>query len=355
MADEDKDSKTEQPSQKRLDEAREKGNLANSKELGNFFMLLVLAVTVTWFIPPILKNSQILLTPFLSDADSLAADQKGLSLLLYKVAFTGFAIISLPLLASMISAIATSFLQHGFVLSAEPMMPKLNKISPMAGFSRIFSMRSLVDFIKNITKVVVVGIVAFLSVYPELRHVRQLPNESTEGMLLFLWMIAGRMTIGEVIAMFFIALFDIIFQRFQHIKSLRMSKQEIKDEYKQSEGDPVVKQRLRRLRMERAQNRMMAAVPKADVVITNPTHFAVALQYDTTTMSAPIVVAKGQDLIALKIREIAKENNVPVIENPPLARALFSSTELEKEIPVSHYEAVAKIISYVYQLKGKKS
>lgn len=355
MADEDQESKTEQPSQKRLDEAREKGNLANSKELGNFFMLLVLAVTVAWFIPPILKNSQILLTPFLSDADSLTADQKGLSLLLYKVAFSGFAIIALPLLASMISAIATSFLQHGFVLSAEPMMPKLNKISPIAGFGRIFSVRSLVDFIKNITKVVVVGIVAFLSVYPELRHVRQLPNESTESMLLFLWMIAGRMTIGVVIAMFFIALFDIIFQRFQHIKSLRMSKQEVKDEYKQSEGDPVVKQRLRRLRMERAQNRMMAAVPKADVVITNPTHFAVALQYDTTTMSAPIVVAKGQDLIALKIREIAKENNVPVIENPPLARALFSSTELEKEIPVTHYEAVAKIISYVYQLKGKKS
>jgi flagellar biosynthetic protein FlhB len=133
-----------------------------------------------------------------------------------------------------------------------------------------------------------------------------------------------------------------------------MSKQEVKDEYKQSEGDPIIKQRLRRLRMERAQNRMMAEVPKSDVVITNPTHFAVALKYDTKTMSAPIVVAKGQDLIALKIREIAKENDVPVIENPPLARALFASTELEKEIPVTHYEAVAKIISYVYQLKGKK-
>lgn len=355
MADEDKDSKTEQPSQKRLDEAREKGNLANSKELGNFLMLLVLAITVTWFIPSILRNTQILLTPFISDADSFATDKKGLSLILYKLAFTSFGIIAMPLIAAIISAIATSFLQHGFVLSAEPMMPKLNKISPIAGLGRIFSMRSLVDFIKNIVKVIAVGTVAFLSVYPELRHVRQLPNESTENMLLFLGMIAGRMTIGVVIAMFFIALFDIIFQRLQHMKSLRMSKQEVKDEYKQSEGDPIIKQRLRRLRMERAQNRMMAAVPKSDVVITNPTHFAVALQYDTKTMSAPIVVAKGQDLIALKIREIAQENNVPVIENPPLARALFSSTDIDKEIPVTHYEAVAKIISYVYQLKGKKS
>ncbi|MEK6747369.1 MAG: flagellar biosynthesis protein FlhB [Pseudomonadota bacterium] len=355
MADEDKDSKTEDPSQKKLDEAREKGNLANSKELGNFFMLMVLAITIAWFLPPILRDTKNLLAPFLSDADSLAADQKGLSLILYKLAFGGFAIISLPLLASIISAIATSFLQHGFVLSAEPMLPKLNKISPIAGFGRIFSIRSLVDFAKNIIKVVLVGIVAFMAVYPELTHIRQLPNQSTENMLLFLWMLAKRIAIGVVIAMFFIALFDIIFQRFQHMKSLRMSKQELKDEYKQSEGDPMVKQRLRQLRMERARNRMMAAVPQADVVITNPTHFAVALKYDTNTMSAPTVVAKGQDLIALKIREIAEENDVPVIENPPLARALFASTDLDKEIPFTHYEAVAKIISYVYQLKGKKT
>lgn len=354
MAEEEQENKTEQPSQKRLDEAREKGNLANSKELGSFFMLLVLAVTVSWFIPSILRHSAALFTPFLSDADSLAADQKGLSIILYNLAFTSFGIIALPLLASIISAIATSFLQHGFVWSAESMMPKLNKISPIAGFGRIFSMRSLVDFIKNIIKVIAVGVVAFLAVYPELTHIRQLPNQNTENMLLFLWMLAERITIGVAISMFFIALFDIIYQRFQHLKTLRMSKQEVKDEYKQSEGDPMIKQRLRRLRMERAQNRMMAAVPKSDVVITNPTHFAVALQYDTKTMSAPIVVAKGQDLIALKIREIAKENDVPVIENPPLARALFSSTDLDKEIPVTHYEAVAKIISYVYQLKGRK-
>lgn len=354
MADEEQENKTEQPSQKRLDEAREKGNLANSRELGSFFMLLVLAITVAWFIPPILRHSQSLLTPFLSDADNLATDKTGLSIILYKLAFGSLLIIAMPLLATIISAIATSFLQHGFVLSAEPIMPKFSKISPIAGFKKIFSMRSLVDFIKNIVKVIAVSIVAFLAVYPELTHIRQLPNQSTENMLLFLAMLAGRMTIGVAITMFFIALFDIIYQHYQHIKSLRMSKQEVKDEYKQSEGDPMIKQRLRRLRMERAQNRMMAAVPESDVVITNPTHFAVALQYDTKTMSAPVVVAKGQDLIALKIREIAEENNVPVVENPPLARALFSSTEIEKEIPVTHYEAVAKIISYVYQLKGRK-
>lgn len=355
MADEEQDNKTEAPSQKRLDEAREKGNLANSRELGNFFMLLVITITISWFIPLILRDSQALFTALLSDADSLATDVKGLSILLYNLTFTSVGIIALPLLASIISAIATGFLQNGFVWSYEPMVPKINKISPIAGFWRIFSLRSLVDFIKNIVKVAAAGIVAFICVYPELVHIRSLPNQSTENMLLFLWMLAERMAIGVTITMFFIALFDILYQRFQHLKSLRMSKQELKDEYKQSEGDPMVKQRLRRLRMERAKNRMMAAVPKSDVVITNPTHFAVALQYDTKTMSAPTVVAKGQDLLALKIREIAEENNVPVVENPPLARALFSSTELDEEIPVTHYEAVAKIISYVYQLKGKKT
>jgi len=355
MADEDQENKTEDPSQKRLDEAREKGNLANSKELGNFFIMLVLAMTVVWFVPPILRDARNLLTPFLEQADSLAADQKGLSIILYKVAFGSLGIIVMPLMAAMVAGIATSFLQHGFVLSAESIMPKLSKISPIAGFGRIFSMRSMVDFIKNILKVAAVAVAGYLAVLPELAKVKQLPNETTENMLLFLAILAKKLVISAALVMFFIALFDIIYQRLQHIKSLRMSKQEVKDEYKQSEGDPMVKGRLRRLRMERAKNRMMSAIPTADVVITNPTHFAVALQYDTKTMKAPTVVAKGQDFIALKIREIAKENDVPIVENPPLARALFASTELDKEIPFDHYEAVAKIISYVYKLKGRKA
>jgi flagellar biosynthetic protein FlhB len=167
-------------------------------------------------------------------------------------------------------------------------------------------------------------------------------------------LLATRMTMGVAIAMFFIALFDLLYQRYQFTKSLRMTKQEVKDEYKQSEGDPVIKQKLRRLRQERASKRMMGNVPKADVVITNPTHFAVALQYDGASMKAPMVVAKGQDLIALRIRDLANEHKIPIVENPPLARALFSSTEIDQEIPIAQYEAVAKIISYVYQLKGKR-
>lgn len=354
MADEDKDSKTEEPSQKRLDEAREKGNLANSKEVGNFLIMLVLAVTVIVFVPPMLRETRDLLTPFLEHAGDFAVDQKGLGIIFYKLAFGSMAIVSMPLLAAIVAGVASSFLQHGFVLSAESIMPKLSKISPVEGFGRIFSMRSLVDFLKNIVKVVAVCTAGYVAVFPELAQIRKLPDENTENMLIFLAMLAKRLTISTALVMFFIALFDIVYQRIQHTKSLRMSKQEQKDEYKQSEGDPHIKGRLRQLRMERAKNRMMGAVPNADVVITNPTHFAVALKYDTKTMQAPIVVAKGQDFIALKIREIAEENKVPIVENPPLARALFASADLDKEIPTAHYEAVAKIISYVYQLKGKK-
>jgi len=273
---------------------------------------------------------------------------------LSKLAFGSLSLIALPLIGTIVAALAASFLQHGFTLSLDPITPRLDKLSPLAGLKRLFSMRSVMEMLKSLLKIFVVGFVAFIAVYPELTHIRQLPDSNAEALLLFLAMLVVRMTIGVAIAMSFIALFDLLYQRFQYTKSLRMSRQEIRDEYKQSEGDPMVKQRLRRLRQDRARQRMMAAVPKADVVITNPTHFAVALQYDSKKMTAPMLTAKGQDLIALKMRDIAKEHNVPVVENPPLARALYSSGELDKEIPLAHYEAVAKIISYVYQLKGRK-
>lgn len=352
--DDDQDSKTEEPTQKRREEAIKKGNVAFSREVNSFLVMALLALIISGFAPAMMRNAALLLSPFFEKADILPTDEKGFSQLLHKAAFGALAIIILPLLGSMVTAIASSLLQNGLILSNEPIQPKLERISPLSGIKRLFSMRSVIEFLKGIVKIIIVGFVAFLAVYPELNHIKQLPNSNTEAMLAYLALLATRMTVGVAVAMFFIALLDVIYQRFQYIKSLRMSHQEIKEEYKQSEGDPVIKQRLRRLRQERARNRMMAAVPEADVVITNPTHFAVALVYDADTMKAPVAVAKGQDLIALKIREIAEENEVPVVENPPLARALFSSCELEKEIPITHYEAVAKVISYVYQLKRKK-
>ncbi len=352
--DQDEDQKTEQPTQKRLDEAYKKGNVPFSREIGNFMIMLMIALTVSWFSADIMRNSAKMLAPFLASADTMPTDASGVGMLLGKLVFGSMGILAGPVVGVIAALLLASFAQNGFVLSSEPIMPQLSRISILGGIKRLFSMRSVVELVKSILKIGVVGYVCFLAVYPEMPHLRQLSNSSVEAMLLFLALLAKRMTIAAALIMFFIALFDLLYQRFQFTKSLRMTKQEVRDEYKQSEGDPVVKQRLRKLRMERARNRMMSNVPKADVVITNPTHFAVALQYDSKAMKAPLVLAKGKDLIALKIREIAGENNIPIVENPPLARALFDSTDIDKEIPAKHYEAVAKVISYVYQLKGRR-
>ncbi|MFO0388781.1 MAG: flagellar biosynthesis protein FlhB [Alphaproteobacteria bacterium] len=356
MADDDQDQeqKTEQPTSKRLEEAINKGQVPFSREITSFLLLFVLAMTVAAFAPTMMINTKILLLPFIMNAESIPVDVKGVSTVLSDVAFSSLAIISVPLVCIILAILGSSILQNGFHISSEPVMPKLDKISPLAGLKRMFSMRSMVEFLKSLIKIIVVGVVGFLAVYPNLSHIKQLANSTVNAMFHYMGDISLDLLISMVIAMFFIALLDFAYQRWQFIKSLRMTKQEIKDEYKQSEGDPMIKQRLRALRQERARQRMMSAVPQADVVITNPTHFAVALKYDSKDMKAPTLVAKGQDLMAQRIREIAEEHEVPIVENPPLARALYSSVEVDEEIPTSHYEAVAKVISYVYQLKGKK-
>lgn len=346
--------KTEEPTSKKLQDAFEKGNVPFSREVGSFLMLFFLALIVASYAPKILRDTRSLLSYYISDADAIAVDYVGVSIILKQLAVGSVAVLAIPLLGSVIVALAAGLLQNGIVISAESIKPKLSKISPLAGLKRMFSMKTAVEFIKNITKISIVGVVSFMAIYPELHGIQHLPNDSGLAILMFLMKLATRLTVGIAIAMFFIALFDLVYQRIQHMNSLRMTKQEIKDEYKQTEGDPVIKQRLRQLRQEKAKQRMMAEVPKSDVVITNPTHFAVALTYRPSEHQAPVVVAKGQDLIALHIRELAEENDVPVIQNPPLARALFNSTDIDEEVPLEHYEAVAKIISYVYQLKGRK-
>ena len=353
MADEEQDQKTEYPTQKRIQEAMKKGNVPFSREITNFLIVIIMAFTVGVFAPYMMRNTVLLLGPFINAPETLATDATGLGHIMEDVLIESMLIIALPVIFVMAAALISRYAQSGFFISFEVLEFKLSKLSPLAGIKRIFSARSMIEFIKSVFKLLIVGIIGFLAVYPELAHIRQLPDSSIMAIMLFLGKVSLNMLIGVAIAMFFIALFDFFYQRYDYHKKLRMTKQEVKDEHKQMEGDPKVKSRLRKLRMEKAMKRMMANVPKADVVITNPTHYAVALQYDKGTMQAPVVTAKGQDLIALKIREIAKENDVPVVENPPLARALYESAELDREIPVTHYEAVAKIISYVYKLKGK--
>ncbi len=348
----DKDSKTEDPTQKKLDESHKKGQVAASREISNFFILLVFTLILTTYAGVIMKDSRDLMLPFISKINDIPTDVEGLGNAFYRAMLGLLVILSLPFLGAVIAAIASRVIQTGFLISIDPIQPKLERISPKKGLERMFSMRSIIEFLKGIVKIIIVGVVAFFSVYADVDAIQQLPVYTPETMLEFLQTVASHLLIGVLIAVGLIALLDFIYQKYEHIKSLRMSKQEIKDEYKQQEGDPQVKQRLRQIRMERAQQRMMQEVPKSDVVITNPTHYAVALKYDMGNMAAPKVVAKGKDYIALKIRDVAKEHDIPVIQNPPLARSLHE-VHIDDEIPIELYQGVAEIISYVFKLKGK--
>lgn len=352
MAEDNDQEKTEEPSHKRLEDARKKGQIYQSREVNSFLLIFTLALIISWSAPEVMKNSSRLLSVFLTQPDQIPVDAGGLRQVLNDTLLSVTGMISLPLLALVVAAIAASMVQKPLILSVQPIVPKWEKISITKGLKRMFSTRSVVEFLKGIAKIIIVGVVATMAVLPDQHHLLRLPNSELPEILKLTHEMVDNMLIGILVAMFFIALIDYMYQRFDYMKNLRMTKQEVRDEYKQQEGDPIIKQRIRALRMEKARKRMMANVPTADVVITNPTHYAVALKYDSDKMDAPIIVAKGQDKVALKIREVAKEHGVPIVENPPLARALYPSN-LDEEIPLEHYKAVAAVISYVYKMKGK--
>lgn len=354
MADDQDDSqKTEEPTQKRLEEAFKRGQIPFSREMSNLFMLVSLTFIIISLAPGMMTKTLDYYSHFVTDPQDIDLSGNNAVDVFIEVAMNGATVLLFPVLATIVAALAASLVQNGIVISGESLKPKLEKISPLKGLKRLFSMKSLMEFFKGIIKLVLVGAVAYSAVTPMLPQLELLPTYEMMDILSFLGIVLMRMMIGVCSIMALLALLDLIYQRYDHKKKLRMSKQEIKDEHKQQEGDPHIKGKLRAIRMERAQRRMMAAIPDADVVITNPTHFAVALKYDEERMNAPFVTAKGQDNIALKMREVAEEHDVPIVENPPLARALFSSAEIDQEIPLDHYQAVAEVISYIYRMKGK--
>ena len=351
---EDDASKTEEPSQKRLDEARKKGQIVSSRELNHFFMMLALAFFIMVLGPHFCLSLVKILTPFITRPDAFEISPAGVKETMADVLIETAGIITAPLLLlSFLAAIAPAVLQGKLVISAESIKPKFSKLSPMAGFKRIFGMKALVEFLKNFLKVLIVGTAAIMTVLPYRTHMERLLTTEKSAMLAFTQAMAGRMLIAACIFLFFLSLIDYVYQRIIFMKQMRMTRQELKDEYKQQEGDPHIKGKVRQLRRERAKKRMMANVPKADVIITNPTHYAVALQYDSANMPAPKVLAKGIDDVAGRIRDLAGKHKIPIIRNPPLARILYDTTDIDDEIPIEHYQAVAKIIGYVYKLKGK--
>ncbi len=351
--DSDDSQKTEDPTHKRLEDARKKGNLPSSREVNSFFVMLGFAMLVLGLAPNLAPDFIVLLKVFIESPEDFPMGE-GAFISTTRSALAKVGILMLaPLILAMVAALAGGALQSKFNFSTEPLKPKLERISIMKGIGRLFSMRSVVELFKGILKITVVGVVAYKAVAPNLNGLRQLPYKDIPDSLAFLMENATRMLQGVIATLFLIAVFDYLYQRYEYIKNLRMSKQELKEEYKQQEGDPHIKQKLRAIRMEKARKRMMAAVPNSDVVITNPTHYAIALQYDEATMNAPIVVAKGKDDVALRIRKIAEENKVPIMRNPPLARALFDNADIDKEVPIQHYQAVAKVIGYIYKMRGK--
>ena len=251
-------------------------------------------------------------------------------------------------------AIFFKLVVSGFVFSGQSLTPSIERISPIKGFFRLFSLKSLTEFSKGLLKLALVAAIVGAVAIPELSRVELLMQMDIAATVNEARLIILEMFVVAIFVVGLIAGLDYLYQRFEFLKQMRMTKQEVKDELKQTDGDPLIRGRLRQIRAERARERMMASVPTADVVVTNPTHYAIALKYDSEIMAAPKVVAKGVDEVAFRIRDVANDNDVPIVENPPLARALFAAAEIDDEVPQEHYKAVAEIISYVYQLKNRK-
>ncbi len=352
-AEQDDSQKTEDPTRKRIEESRKKGQVALSREVNNWLMIFAGTMLLAFMSRGVLGDLETHLKTYIEFAHGLPTMPGGAEQILGQSFFEVVKILFLPLLFLMAIAFIGPFGQVGPLFSVEAITPKLSKISPISGFKRLFSRRSLMEFLKGLLKLAAVSVVGVMILRPYLGAIDHMVGLPLPLLLDEMLHIVIRMLIGVLIVLVVVAAIDLSFQRMDHMRKLRMSKQEVKDEYKQSEGDPHVKGRLRQLRIERARRRMMAAVPEADVVITNPTHFAIALKYDPDQMEAPVCIAKGQDHLALKIREIANDNEVEIVENPPLARALFDSVELDEVIPIEHYKAVAEVISFVFRKKGK--
>jgi len=352
MADEqDQSQKTEEPTPRKLQQGREKGDVPKSREVNNFFLLLAATLAMGFMAPGIMYRIQGRLRGFFEQAHMLSRDVDGLGRILVDAISEILLLLSLPLAFFVLVAVLSGLVQHGLLFAVDGMKPKLSKMSPLAGLKRQFSLQSITEFVKGIVKLSIVAVVGIALLYPEYQRLPTWVGRGLDGTLRELHLLIILLLIATVAVMAVVAGLDLLYQRYEHRRKNRMTKQEVKEETRQMEGDPLVRGKLKQIRMERARRRMMQAVPEADVVITNPTHFAVALKYDMETMMAPRLIAKGHDELALRIRQVARAHDVPIVENPPLAQALYHGVELDDEIPRQHYRAVAEVISYVMRLK----
>jgi flagellar biosynthetic protein FlhB len=349
----DQEDRTEDPSPRRLSQAIEKGDVARSSEVSTFFLLSAATLSIMIVATTGSLHLALSLRSLLANMHEIPVDGQGLRNLAQHSLQLGLGVVALPFLLMVLASIGGNMIQHSPVWSAESLMPKLSRLSPLAGFKRLFSLQSVVQLGKGFAKMLVVGVALVAVTWPERQKLGSFVQLDIAAVLPLVLVLVLKLLGTTLAIFFFIAGADYAYQRATWMKRQRMTKQEVKEEFKEMEGNPEIKNKIRQMRSQVARKRMMASVPKATVIITNPTHYAVALRYESG-MQAPICVAKGLDSLALKIREIAEENEVPIMENRPLARALYVTVAIDDEIPAEHYKAVAEVIGYVMRFRKRR-
>ncbi len=345
----DSGEKSLDPTQKHLDEALSRGDVVKSQEVSSWFVMAGGTLIVMAFSGSMSSGVMMTLRGLIANSYDIPVDGPGFIDVIAKLGREVISAIAIPLGVLMLAAIAGNMVQHRLVWSADGLIPKFSKISPVAGFGRLFSKQAAINFGKGLAKLALVGSVMTSLLWPERDRLENLVTIDPAAILPIAHVLTLKMLATVVAILFLIAALDYFLQYQQWYERQKMSVSEIKEEFKQTDGDPAVKGKIRQIRQARMRKRMMAAVPKASVIITNPTHYAVALQYERG-MNAPICVAKGINHIALKIREVAEKHGIPVVENPPLARAIHATVEIDQEIQADHYKAVAEVIGYVMRL-----
>ena len=350
---EDKFENTEQATPRKLDEAREKGQVAKSKEIPSAAIILGSIVVFYFFGADIFGNMLELSRGFFTDSATMDITVTSARTILMRSA-VGIFLVMLPFMVLPFVGLAANIMHIGFIFSTEPLIPKFSKVNPWEGLKRMFSPSTGVELIKNLLKFSVMGYLVYTVLNDEVRTFGQLAVSDTNSMLIYLGDTSISILIKTSFVIVAIAVLDFAFQRWEWARNLKMSKHEVKEEYKDTEGQPLVKARIKTLQRQIAMQRMMHEVPEATVVVTNPTHYAIAIKYEQGEMGVPIVVAKGAGVVAQKIRECAEENGVPLVENKPLARTLFKLVDIGTEVPHNLYQAVAEILAYVYKLKSRR-
>ncbi|CAH1211141.1 MULTISPECIES: flagellar biosynthesis protein FlhB [Paenibacillus] len=345
--------KTEKATPKKRQDTRKKGQVAKSMEVSGAAILLCAFLVMLVFSDFYKERIVRLFTDIFINRLSMDITSENVVAMMMRYGIEVLLLLAPVFLVVVLVALIVNYIQVGFLMIGEGLKPKLEKLDPIKGFKNIFSLRSLVEFAKSILKMLIIGYLVYSTIIGYQSEIASLAHVSLDAILHFAAKLVMDLGIKTAVALMVLAIFDYIYQKYEYEKNIRMSKQDIKDEYKKMEGDPLIKGKIRERQRRMAMQRMMQEVPNADVIITNPTHFAVALKYEGSEMEAPQVIAKGQDYVALRIKEIAKENGVITMENKPLARALFQRAEIGDAIPADLFQAVAEVLAYVYKLKGR--